>query len=179
MKIFNSNTKMQKRQNSSPSELHLIPFSNDAAVAKIAYIGSERYNSYYIIDTTFLSVVFLSEKHRLWVNDKHQRTAVIRATPQDARRDNGRMASGKGRSRKLKTWTAGMLFTIMCVRTHKLLSCASSAIFRTCYSNEWMNEWIYLLDNKKSVKQERRLAYVQPTMIVVYLWDVNFNGRAR
>jgi len=79
MKIFNSNTKMQKRQNSSPSELHLIPFSNDAAVAKIAYIGSERYNSYYIIDTTFLSVVFLSEKHRLWVNDKHQRTAVIGA----------------------------------------------------------------------------------------------------
>jgi len=28
----------------------------------------------------------------------------------------------------------GVLFTIMCVRTHKFLSYASSAIFRTCYS---------------------------------------------
>jgi len=35
--------------------------------------------------------------------------------------------------RNISCWS-GVLFTIMCVRTQKFLSYASSAIFRTCYS---------------------------------------------
>jgi len=49
------------------------------------------------------------------------------------------------------TWDPGVLFTIMCVRTQKFLSYASSAIFRTCYS----------LSIRKNF-----LTYVRLTMIV-------------
>ena len=60
------------------------------------------------------------------------------------------------------SWWSGVLVTIMRVRTQKILSYASSAIFRKFYS---------LSVGKKCS------TYVKPTMIVFYLLHTYINGR--